>query len=300
MNEKITVLTVNWYSSDLLNNMLSSVFNKAKYPKDISVLIIDNTFGRDDALCNLENKFSSVKIIPCDPRDEKGLNAHAIALNFGFQKIKTPYLLIIDPDVFIFKRDWDFFLKKIISEKKVSAIGTAYPRWWLGTYHNFPSPVFFFASMKELKKIKPDWLPLEAGLFKIAINGLFRNFLRAFFCFRRKYLEKFPLLRACAFFLEEKIPLCSYDTGSKLASFAKNNFIESECFNAVFHDEMDNVVNHNNKLDVLNEISKYFELYEYSGELMLTHQYGSQNLFLRTDKGSDSNYWRELIEKMEN
>jgi len=301
MNEKITVLTVSWYSANLLEVMISSLLSKAESPECLSVLVIDNTDGVDTELPKLKAKFSGIEILPFKPENSNALNAHAEALNFGFKKIETDYFLTIDPDVFVFKKKWDSFCLNLIENKQTSAIGTVYPFWWIGTYHNFPSPVFCFGRCGAFKKLGPDWLPLQLGLMRKIISFIQRQIVRGFFLCRRKILSKLSFLRRIVFSTSDYIPVCSFDTGSKMAlDILHNQDFSFSFFEAVFPDQlniMKNKIFENS--DSLKCLAEYYEIYLFNNELILTHQYGSQNFFLRTDKGKDSNYWKKLISDVE-
>jgi hypothetical protein len=294
MNEKITVLTVNWNSAELLEFMLASLFSKAEFPENLSVIVIDNTNGSDSGLSLLKKKFSGIEIFPYDPGNAKGLYAHAAALNFGFTKIRTPFFLTADPDIFLFKKKWDTFCLNLIEEKKADAAGTQYPEWWLGTYHNFPSPVFCFGKTDAFKILGPDWTPFKSSAVMRIINFFLRQIVRGFFLFRRKNMNKYRTLRKSVMKLAGFYPLCSFDTGSAMAlNQEKMKKFSSELFNAVYPDSL------NKNSEALTLLAEYFEIYFYGNELILTHQYGSQNFFLKTDKGNDTHYWKNLIAQIE-
>ena len=297
MNEKITVLTVSWYSANLLEIMISSLLSKAEFPECLSLMIIDNTDGVDSELTKLKAKFPGIKILPFKPENSNALNAHAEALNFGFRKIKTEFFLTVDPDVFVFKKKWDSFCINLLRNKEISAVGTIYPEWWIGTYHNFPSPVFCFGKSCGFEKLGPDWLPLQAGVVKKIISLVQRQAVRCFFLFRRKILNKLSILRRIAFCISAYSPVCSFDTGSKMAlAAAKNKDTEFIFFKPVFPDQLNTLSSMKIKnSESLSMLAEQYEIYLFDDELILTHQYGSQNFFLRTDRGKDSNYWKKLV-----
>lgn len=295
---KITILTVSWYSADLLQDLTKNLSAKAKYPENLDFLIIDNTNGLDRNLDKLSFGDINAKILPYDPGKLKTLSAHAAGLNFGFKHVASDITLVIDPDTHIFKKYWDEFLVEIQAREQLDAIGTAFPSWWLGTYHNFPSPIFCFAKTYSLQKINADWMPPRTDIVNKLRNLILRQILRGFFVFNRRNLNSFPFMRKFTGTLEKFLPLCTIDTGFKLAGQARKANLKSVIFAALYPDELPGNIK-TPKTSALNELSAQYELYGYGSEIFLTHQYGSQNFLLRTTKGRDRQYWKTLISEIE-
>ena len=108
-------------------------------------------------------------------------------------------------------------------------------------------------------------------------------------------LLKYKVLRKIAGYLEQKIKICSLDTGVQIANKATKNKIKSIIFEAIYPDDLP--PSPDSDSNVLHALASHFELYMYDSEIILTHQYGSQNFLLKTAKSSDRAYWRELIEE---
>ena len=89
---------------------------KARKPSQIKFVIVDNTNGEDNGLKELKYLASDIKIIK---NNGKGLhtNSHASALDEGLRYVNTQYCLIIDPDTYIFKGDWDTLCLNNLLEK---------------------------------------------------------------------------------------------------------------------------------------------------------------------------------------
>lgn len=298
MNDNITILTVNWYSAEDLSKMLSNLFNKVKNSNKLKCIVIDNTNGADKELYSLKKLIKNIEIIKFDPKENTNLNAHALALNFGFQKIKTKYTLIVDPDTFIFKNNWDEFLINELKNKHCSIIGAPFPQWWLGTYHNFPSPVFCFFKTTSLKNINADWFPVKVSLHTKLRNLLLRHTIRGFYIFNRRNLNRFNLVRKIASYIESLFPVCSLDTGSAIAFNAYELNIKPILFTAIYPNNIDAIQNVTES-ETVQKLATFYELYIYNNELFLSHQYGSQNFLLKTTKGKDTTYWHSLINKIE-
>lgn len=297
MNCKTTILTVNWNSADMLAYSLKNLTTKSEFPNNLRCIIIDNTNGRDKKLDNINIPGLNITVIKNNPGKLKGLHAHAHGLNCGFEKINTEYTLIVDPDIHVFKQNWDSFLLDIVKTQKIDALGTCFPRWWLGTYHNFPSPIFCLAKTDSLKEIDADWLPPQINIFFKLKNLLIRQLLRGFFLFNRRQLNSSPSLRKLTKVMESALPVCTLDTGYQLS---RKSELKNILFNALYPDEISSLEQFPKQLEEVSlELARNFELYCYENEPLLTHQYGSQNFLLKTAKGKDREYWQELIGQFE-
>jgi hypothetical protein len=297
---EITILTVNWHSSNLIKDLLDNLCAKAANPQSINFLIVDNTNGEDRQLHDRLSHDKSVTILLHAPGPLKGLYAHASGINWGFKHIHTKYFLLIDPDVYLFKKNWDTTFIKELTTHRIDAIGTAFPDWWLGTYHNFPSPIFCFAKTASLKSLKANWMPTELNKSVKIRNFMLRQILRCAFLLNRRILFKYEKLRRLSKFLESSLPICTLDTGHPLSIHASNDKIYSKTFTALFND----AVNPVSKLETeykkaCAELANQYELYYYQNEIILTHQYGSQNFLLRTPKGADRAHWKKLINQID-
>jgi len=298
MIDNITILTVSWYSSKYLEKLLDNILQKANKPSLIKFIIIDNSNGEDKDLLLLLNRFKNLQIFNYSPGIYKNLYAHAAALNFGFPKVDTKYALILDPDIYIFKNKWDEFFIKELRNRNAKIIGNAFPSWWLGTYHNFPSPVFSFFETKVFKKLDADWFPFKASFIIQLRNLIFRHIIRGVYLFNRRTLNKFVIFRKIATFFESCFPICSLDTGSKLALKANSINCNILLLTAIYSQDVKKMQELSDTFSV-EELTRYYEVYIYNDELIVTHQYGSQNFLLKTKKGKDIAYWYSLINKIE-
>lgn len=295
----ITVLTVSWNSAEFLQGLIKNLLAKAGSPDSLHFLVIDNSNGLETELLNLKSITDSLKIMPHDVGDLKNLSAHASALNYGFNHVDTDFILVIDPDVHVFKKGWDTFLIEEIRKKQLDTIGTAYPPWWLGTYHNFPSPIFCFSKTSSLQKIDADWMPPQKKLSLKTLHFISRQILRGGFAFNRRSLLKVDWLRQFSAALEALLPVCSIDTGYPLSIQERIGNIKAQLFQAIYPNNPLLMQRESEKLHLLLELVSQYEVYAYNSEIILTHQYGSQNFLLKTHKGSDTEYWKTLTNKIE-
>jgi len=292
----ITVFTISWFSSELIRPLFLNLNEKAKFPERIKYIVIDNTAGEDKTLSHLGQAGIPIEIYFNDARKAAGSVGHSLGLNFAMNKIETEFALAVDPDVYVFKNNWDGFCIDEINNKNCSAIGTAYPRWQLGKYHNFPSPVFCFFRTADLKTMGCDWTPFSKNPFVTGCDFVKRQILRCGLLINRKRYQKYPALRCFATQMENLIGICSRDTGWRIAKKAGESKKTSLLFNAVLPDE--DVPGH--ETAAFGKLAGQFELYYYLNEAVLTHKYSTLSPIWRTAGGEDLQFWRECIRQFQN
>jgi hypothetical protein len=288
----LTVITVNWFSTELIESLLLNLNDKAKFPERIEYFVIDNTHGKDLSISRLLQTGRHVKIYANDTKGE----THASGLNFALSKLETEFALVVDPDVYVFKNNWDYFAIHEINTKNCSAIGTTYPRWQLGKYHNFPNPVFCLFRTKDFKMMGSDWTPLSKNPIVNFCDFVKRQILRWGILINRRRYQKYPAIRSPWTLLESLIGVCSRDTGYRIAKKAKRNHTKAVLFKAVLPD--DTVAG--SEAEVFKQLAGEFELYYYRNEPILTHKYSTGSRVWRTSKGADTNFWRQCIERFQN
>jgi len=295
LKANLTVITVNWHSMEFLEPLFTNLNKKAKWPRKIKYFVIDNTNCKDKQLPALKHKNLNLTIYPNDPKGEKGSSAHALGLNTAMDKLETEYGLIVDPDIHIFKNNWDSLCIDIIENQGCSVVGATYPQWQLGKYHNFPNPVFCFFKTDDYKTINADWTAYSKSPLINFFNFCRRQILRLGILINRRRYQKYPAVRKMFGFLEHIIGVCSNDTGSRIASKAKRNNMKAILFQAVLPD--DEIIA--GKSDSFINLAEQFELYCYNKEPVLTHRYGSASKIWKTQKGKDTLLWRKCIEELE-
>lgn len=293
-NDLITIGTVNWHSYAYLEKLFHNLLDKAEYPDRLRFIVVDNTNNKDKNLEKLKEKFQNVTIIKNDPGSLKGSPAHAYGLNVVMKNIKTPYALILDPDVHVFKKNWDTFLIDLTNQNNIFALGASFPPWQLGMYHNFPNPVFCFFKTKQYLEFLPYWSAYDVNRFIICWDFVRRNFLRLGILISRKRFENSKLIRTAWPCIEKIVGLCSRDTGWRRAQKAKKSKIKTIIFKTKI------VPSKKFKPDdFYSNIAKYFELYYYQNEPILTHKPSTNSPVFKTDKSNDEDLWKECIEQIE-
>ena len=85
--EDLTIVTVLYDSSELINDLLKNLIN-------FKVIVVDN--GNNDQILKKLSDFKNVKVIT----QKKNLG-YGRAINFAFEKIKSKYFFVLNPDLVI-------------------------------------------------------------------------------------------------------------------------------------------------------------------------------------------------------
>ena len=122
MLNKISILIVNYNSSDFVINTINCLNKITKNPYQI--LIADNNSNLKDYI-KLEKESLKHKNIDLErlSTNKTGSLAHGEALNHLVKKVTTPYFSVLDADAIWLKKNWDEILIKKITDK-IKIIGT--------------------------------------------------------------------------------------------------------------------------------------------------------------------------------
>jgi len=122
MNPVLTIITVNFNTSDFLSNQLDCLRLLTKSP--YRVLIADNNSIHSDLikLNNIIKNHPEAKLLHHHPT-APGSIAHGEALNFLITHITTPYFSTLDADAVWLKKNWDELLINQLTSK-IKIIGT--------------------------------------------------------------------------------------------------------------------------------------------------------------------------------
>lgn len=294
----ITIVTVNWYGVELIEAMLDNLYSRAAWPDLLKTIVIDNTNGVDSSLEKLHHSMWFPEIYNIDSKGLTSSKGHAFALNYAMSLLDTDYVLIVDPDIYVFKEKWDSFCVNEIERNDSLAIGAPYPFWKIGKYHNFPSPPFSFLRTKYLRQMDADWTPFSRTKIGNTYMFLIRQFCRLAGLMTRKSLIKNQNLRKLGLKMENIFGVFSQDTGWRIARKARAKKHKSVLFKAVLPCEMELCCEKN--ITAFQELAGQYELYYYNDKPMLTHMYSTAVKSWRTSHSGDSDYWRECIELFQN
>ena len=253
--KNITILSVSFYSYSHLKRLFENIMNKASNPSRIKFVIVDNTNGKDTKLEELEYLDGNISILKNNGEGLQRSISHAYALDKGLKYVDTEYCLIIDPDTYIFKSDWDTFCLRNLQTKN-TVIGAPYPIWKIGKVHDFPSVIFIFFRTNEIKGLKKNFYPFPS-FHRSLYNSIFRKVNRLGFIANKRFMNKYSWLRSITCSMENLFGITSPDTGNKIIkSFQRNNF-KSITFNATYGSDI-LVKNSKNLSKIANEFELYF------------------------------------------
>ena len=154
----ITILTVNYKTSDFIELMLYSFKRLTYYP--YKVIICDNYSSDSEIvkLAKIVQKYNNVDVV-FRRQTQFGSIGHAEALDLLVSKVDTPYFVVMDSDCVFLKKDWD---KDLIGriDKKNKVIGTALPPTKENVKpSNFPLVFAVLYEAEVFKKLNPSFMP---------------------------------------------------------------------------------------------------------------------------------------------
>lgn len=288
MEKLITVVSVSWYSSAHLKRLITNLLAKAEQAESLSFLIVDNADGADTELDGALADVPSVRIVQNDPQSSQRSIAHASALDSAMPQLDTPFIVVIDPDVHVFREGWDRICQNEIDSGNV-AVGAPYPQWKLGKVHDFPSVVFCFGRADWFMEQDEGWYPFPSSV-RWASNFFVRKIVRLFGFATRTRLESSGMMRKLTGGLEKMTGITSPDTGWRFAQAAKEESVDCTVFHAPYASELEG--------DEA-ELARDFELFYHSGIPFMSHMYSSGIAYYRTEKSGDLDAWLSVVEKVE-
>lgn len=294
---EITIVTVNWFSSDYIVALLENLHTKAKQPENLGVLIIDNTNGEDSSVAKLRKGAIKGEVLPLNNWGLKGSRGHAIALDHAVEMLETEYAVIVDPDIYVFRQDWDSYCIAEMQSKNAIAIGAPYPSWKIGKYHDFPSPPFCFFHTKTIQKMKNGWTPFGDTVYKNILTFAARQIGRLGSLLTRKRYEKYAFLRRYADFAERVFGVFSQDTGWRLAEEVRKKGLKTIVFDSILSGDY-HAAPENNK-EAFTSLVREYEAFAYRNQLFLAHKYGTDGLPWRTKQGGNKAYWYDCIRQID-
>jgi len=294
MGKTITIISTSFRSGEHLSRLFNNLFNKATNKNLLRFLVVDNTNGDDDRLEESFLKNLDVEIILNDGRNLQRSISHASALDIGLAQSNTEFTLIVDPDVHIFKNDWDSFCIDIFDRQKKIVIGAPYPEWKLGKVHDYPSVVFIFFRTQQIQELNLSFYPFPS-LLKNIKNSIFRKITRLGFFASKHRLDESDALQRLTKYLERLFGVTSPDTGKDIIKALRERSFKTTNFEAYYSNAIKSPKGSSFQYDMARE----FELFFYDKKPFMTHMYGSGVFHWKTKQGSNKKYWLELINDIE-
>ena len=136
-NDKLTVIIVSFYSSQIIENLINSI------EKNIKIIIIENSLD-NKVKFNLEKKFQNVQVII--PKENLGNGA---GINLGLSLVKTEFSLYLDADIYPHKDMVNILLENTEKIKNFSILAPKEENYNYG-----PDQYFNYDKGKNFHKMK--------------------------------------------------------------------------------------------------------------------------------------------------
>lgn len=159
MTEPLTICTVSYRSASMLN--LNLILTRELNPfANFRWLVVDNAGDFDGRLLTDMQEVTLISGDPCLNQGKfKGSYHHAQALNKAMRLISTRYLMVIDPDFFLFQKDWIKEILAYMSENGLSFWGAPYypDLTWKRRY--FPTVSCMLIDLQRIPLAALDFTP---------------------------------------------------------------------------------------------------------------------------------------------
>ena len=166
---------------------------------------------------------------------------HAAALNKVISYVKTRFLLILDPDFFIVRKNWINEVTGHMIKNDLGFFGAPWHPRWYRKYRYFPCVHCMFIDLNRISLTDIDFMP-----------DLFKSFVSKLWARNEQLLDQKQRVRACWTVMkhpkralsedikQRQLIGTSRDTGYSLfQKYAKHSQVKYESIKAVFRPEID-------------------------------------------------------------
>lgn len=245
IGKNITICSVSYNSNSYLD-LNWKLTKRLNIKDDYSWIVVENSNSRSrNRMGKSDKRFKLIEGLAPNVHKLHGSYNHAYGLNKCLEHIETRFVLLIDPDFFIIRRNWiDSVLNHMI-KNKLAFIGTPYHPARFIKYRYFPSVICMFIDLKKVNKDDLDFTPeILLQESKKDLVGNLEKVEKLSFLSLKKIIKKNSiiyniLLKILNFldytFKRGRIIGSSKDTGYKVyLKFARKRNINYECFIPVF------------------------------------------------------------------
>lgn len=161
INDLITVLTVNYNTSDFIELMLYALMQLTSNP--YRVIICDNGSNKKDLikLKRMTKLYNNISII-LRKQTKAGSFGHGEALDYLVQLVETDYFVVMDADAIFLANDWDNILLSGLGVK-IKCIGASQPEN-KARPSDFPYVYSTLFETKAFTMVSPTFLPDEVSI----------------------------------------------------------------------------------------------------------------------------------------
>jgi hypothetical protein len=219
----LTICTVSYNSADWMNLNVQLV-NALNPDTNYNWVIVENS--PPDSAKRISNPMTpNMSILEgADIEQDRYAAAshhHGSGLNIGIQGVHTRYLLVLDPDFYIIKKDWIASVLQYMMQNQIYILGAPWHPSRYKKWRYFPCAHCTFYDLKYINKDKLDFRP-DYDTYP-RLDKKYKGLLKKFF----KLID--PLKLA-----ERRHIGHSADTGYRIYMTCNKNGIRNECFAPVF------------------------------------------------------------------
>ena len=157
MDNKITICTVCADDFEIINKNISYTENNNNINIDWLITINQYSSYKENNL-KLKSNLKYLKGFLSGEIESPSLD-HGIGLNKTIDLIKTRYVIFLDPDFFILKKNLINEVLKYMKTKDLSFFGVPWHPKWYSKYRYFPCCHCLFVDLKKIKQKNLDFRP---------------------------------------------------------------------------------------------------------------------------------------------
>ena len=155
MTSLLTIVTINYNSSDFIDNMLYTLKGLTYFNYKVLVCENGSNTREKQKIKKIIKKYKNTEIF-FRQQQTPGSIGKAEALNILIDRINTPYGIIMDADAVFLKKDWDKILLDRFDDKIKIAGGV---RGAVGYPTDFPDTYVTIFDTKVFKSLNIDMMP---------------------------------------------------------------------------------------------------------------------------------------------
>lgn len=222
----LTIISVSFKSRALLETNYNLV--KALNPNSLFHWIVVQNSPKEELESDLkmdDPRFIMVPGVDLSENEKENIYLHSIhhakALNLALSYTDSDFLLILDPDCFIFMPNWIELVSAHVKKEKIVFFGVPYPPLYSRHYRNFPTAICMFIN----GSLRLDFMPdaehrryQRSYFLALEHHCTYKRLITFFFKSKRKAplkLIDFPLLLS-EFFRKRIVTCSSPDVGYKI------------------------------------------------------------------------------------
>lgn len=144
------------------------------------MIVVDNACAEGTALKLDDRRCQVINGVPLDlnkPENCRGSYHHAAGLNKALAEVRTRFLLVLDPDLFVIYRNWINESIQHMIRNRLSFFGAPWHPRWYSKYRYFPCVHFLMIDLEKVDIGAIDFMPalVEKPPFVYRIDRLIKQ-----------------------------------------------------------------------------------------------------------------------------